>query len=69
MDFITCLPETGRRKDAILVVVDYFTKMGHFIPTTTKATAAHVADLFFKEVCRLPGLPLNVISDRHPIHQ
>jgi hypothetical protein len=64
MDLITCLPETAHRKDAILVVVDYFTKMGHFLPTTTKATAKQVADLFFRETCRLHGLPLKIVSDR-----
>ena len=41
MDFITCLSQTRRRKDVILVVVDYFTKMGHFIPTTTTSTAVN----------------------------
>ena len=47
MDFITALPQTKRRKDAILVVVDYFTKLGHFIPTTTTVTAPETAKLFF----------------------
>ena len=64
MDFITSLPTTARRKDAIMVVVDYFTKMGHFIPSSTKATAKQTARLFFDEVCRLHGLPLKIVSDR-----
>ena len=64
MDFITSLPMTRRRKDAIMVVVDYYTKMGHFIPTTTTATASQTARLFFDRICCLHGLPLKIISDR-----
>jgi hypothetical protein len=64
MDFITGLPTTARRKDAILVVVDYFTKMAHFLPTTTTATAEQTADIFFDRICCLHGLPLKIISDR-----
>jgi hypothetical protein len=64
MDFITGLPLTARRHDAILVVVDYFTKMAHFIPTTTTATAVKTAETFFDRICCLHGLPLKIISDR-----
>jgi hypothetical protein len=64
MDFITGLPLTARRNDAILVVIDYFTKMAHFIPTTTTATAVKTAEKFFDRICCLHGLPLKIISDR-----
>ena len=64
MDFLTGLPLTRRRKDAIMVVVDYFTKMGHFIPTTTTATALQTPRLFFDRICCNHGLPLKIISDR-----
>ena len=32
--------------DSILVVVDQFTKMAHFMPTTEKATAEGLARMF-----------------------
>jgi len=39
MDYITQLPMTKLKHDTILVVVDKFTKMAHFIPTTSNITA------------------------------
>jgi hypothetical protein len=50
--------------DAILVVIDSFTKFGHFIPTLSKATACDLADLFVTNVWKLHSLPVKTISDR-----
>ena len=44
-DFITKLP-LAQGYDNILVVVDQFTKMAHFMPTTEKTTAEGLARLF-----------------------
>jgi hypothetical protein len=66
MDLITALPCTTNGYTAILVVVDYLTKMTHLIPTTTEVTAAGLALLFRKEVYHLHGLPKAIISDRDP---
>jgi transposase InsO family protein len=52
--------------DAVLTVVDRFSKMGHYIPTTSKATAVDVANLFVNFVWKLHGLPKKTISDRGP---
>jgi len=52
--------------DIILVVVDQFTKMAHFVPTTEKTTAEGLARLFRDNVWRLHGLPESIISDRGP---
>jgi hypothetical protein len=38
--------------------------MAHFVPTVTTASAANTADLFFREVFRLHGIPRKIISDR-----
>ena len=64
IDFIVQLPMTKLKHDAILVVVDKFTKMSHFIPTTTKVTAPETAKLIFDNIIRLHGLPSVIISDR-----
>jgi hypothetical protein len=64
MDFITHLPTTLRGFSAILVVVDRFSKMAHFIPTTTDVSAVETAHLFRDNVFRLHGLPGEIISDR-----
>ena len=44
-DFITKLP-LAQGYDLILVVVDRFTRMAHFIPTTEKTSAEGLVRLF-----------------------
>jgi hypothetical protein len=63
MDFITGLPKT-QGKDCIFVVVDRLTKFAHFFAIATDFSAAQVAELFFREIFRLHGLPKTIVSDR-----
>ena len=51
----------------VLVVVDKFSKYAHFVPLTHPFTALQIAKVFMKEIFRLHGLPLAIISDRDRI--
>jgi len=62
VDFITQLPKSAGYTQ-IMVVVDRFTKMAHFIGLEEKATARDLAESFLKEDWKLHGLPSAIISD------
>lgn len=64
MDFITGLPLTSQRHNAILVVVDKLTKSAHFIPVRDTYDVTDIARVFINEIIRYHGVPKKIISDR-----
>ena len=65
LDFITDLPKSNNF-DSILVIVDHFTKMSHFVACTKEIDSKSTANLFLKIVFCKHGLPSKIISDRGP---
>ena len=65
IDLITGLPES-RGYNAILVIVDKFSKMVHILPTTDKLTSEGLARLYRDNIWKLHGLPTKIISDQGP---
>ncbi len=65
MDFMVSLPPS-KGFDAIMVVVDRFSKMAHFIPAKDEATAQEMGRLFFSHIFKHHGLPKDIVSDRDP---
>lgn len=67
MDFVTGLPASkykGVVYDAILVIVDRFTKMVRYLPVNTTIDAATLAEVFHSEIVCRYGMPNGIVSDR-----
>ena len=66
MDFVTGLPPSkckGVVCNAILIVVDQFTKMVRYIPVSTTIDAAELAEVFHSKIVCCYGMPDNIVSD------
>ncbi|KAK5785471.1 hypothetical protein PVK06_040061 [Gossypium arboreum] len=66
MDFVSGLPVSASKKDAIWVVVDRLTKSAHFIPVRTDFSLDKLAELYVSQIVRLHGVPISIVSDRDP---
>jgi hypothetical protein len=63
MDFVTGFPKSQKGNDAILVVVDQFSKVAHFLPVKETITASQLANLYISRIVTLQGIPKEISSD------
>ena len=66
MDFVTHLPRTPRRHDAVWVIVDRLTKSTHFLAVRMTFTLEEFCRLYIREIVWLHGVPVSIVSDRDP---
>ena len=66
MDFVTHLPRTPQRHDAVWVIVDRLTKSAHFLAVRMTFTLEEFYRLYIREIVRLHGVPVSIISYRDP---
>ena len=64
MEFITGLLRSRKYHDYIWVIVNIMTKSTHIISVRTTHSAYDYAKLYIKEVVRLYGVQVTIISDR-----
>ena len=64
MDFLMGLPTTRKGHNAVWIVVDRLTKSSHFLPMKESDTVETLARLYVREIVRLHGVPISIVSDR-----
>ena len=64
MDFVVGLPLIGRKHESVWVMVDRLTKSAHFLPVRTDYSLDKMVKIYIKEIVRLHGIPISIISDR-----
>lgn len=66
LDFVEGLP-VSNKKNVIMVVVDKFSKYGHFVALSHPFTALQVAQLYMDNIYKLHGLLGSIIFDKDRI--
>ena len=66
MDFVTHFPRTSRKHDVVSVIVDRVMKSAHFLAVRMTFTLEEFCRLYIREIVRLHGVPVSIVSDRNP---
>ncbi|KAA3474098.1 DNA/RNA polymerases superfamily protein [Gossypium australe] len=63
MDFVSGLPLSLGKKDAIWVIVDRLMKSTYFVPVRTDYSLDRLAEMYITEILRLYGVSLSILSE------
>ena len=66
MEFVTHLPWTSQGHGAMWVIMDRLTKLAHFLFLWMTFTLEEFCRLYVREIVRLHGVPVSIVSDRDP---
>ena len=66
MEFVTHLPRTQQKHDAVWVIVDWLMKSAHFLAVRMTFALERFYRLYIREIVRLHGVPVSIVSDRDP---
>ena len=66
MDFVTHLPRTQQKHEAVWVIVDWITKSAHLVAVRMTFALERFCRLYIREIVRLHGVPVSIVSDRDP---
>ena len=66
MDFVTYLPRTSQKHDAVWVIVDQLTKSTHFLVVRMTFTLEEFCKLYIREIVWLHGLLVSIVSNWDP---
>ncbi|XP_059639261.1 uncharacterized protein LOC132281583 [Cornus florida] len=64
MDFVIGFPRSRRGNEAVWVIINRLTKTAHFLPIKATDDAEKLGVLYVKEIVRLHGVPVTIVSDR-----
>ena len=66
MDFVTHLPRTLRRHDAVWVIMDRLTKSAHFLAVQMTFTLEEFCRLYMQDIVQLHGVTVSILSNMDP---
>ena len=66
MDFVTHLPQTQQKHDAVWVIVDRLKKSAHFLVVQMTFALERFYRLYIQEIVWLHRVPVSIASDRDP---
>ena len=64
INLIMDLPASGYAENSIMIVIDRATKMVHLIPCRKTMTACEAAQLYWRHMVKLHGVPRAIHTDR-----